>query len=92
MRESSTPQEHMDFIANAWSLDPYSNTYNEGWRQHSNFSWNGNTTNHLVSQHQQVVFSRGSISRLDRGQSLSSSLTSRGRGNHFSSPSVSMPS
>ncbi|MED6165323.1 hypothetical protein PIB30_098473, partial [Stylosanthes scabra] len=22
--------------------DPYSNTYNSGWRNHSNFSWGGN--------------------------------------------------
>ncbi|CAL1353873.1 unnamed protein product [Linum trigynum] len=46
--------------------------------------------NHLVSQHQLVVFSRGSLTRLDRGQSHSSSPTSLGRGNHSSSLSVSM--
>ncbi|CAL1379676.1 unnamed protein product [Linum trigynum] len=44
MRESSTPKEQLDFIANARSLDPYRNTYNEGWRQHPNFAWNNNTT------------------------------------------------
>ncbi|CAL1359403.1 unnamed protein product [Linum trigynum] len=48
--------------------------------------------NHLVSQHQQVVFSRGSPSRLDRGQPHSSSPTSLGRGNHSSNPSASLPS
>ncbi|CAL1395138.1 unnamed protein product [Linum trigynum] len=48
MRESSIPQEKLDFIANARRLDPYSGTYNEGWRQHPNFSWNtSNTTNPL---------------------------------------------
>ncbi|CAL1379192.1 unnamed protein product [Linum trigynum] len=44
MRESTTPQEQLDFIANARRLDPYSNTYNEGWRQHPNFAWSSNTT------------------------------------------------
>ncbi|CAL1371044.1 unnamed protein product [Linum trigynum] len=48
--------------------------------------------NHLVSQHQRVVSSRGSLSRLDKGQLHSSSLTSLGRGNRFSSLNVSMPS
>ncbi|CAL1354500.1 unnamed protein product [Linum trigynum] len=38
MRESSTHQEHLDFIGNAMRFEPYSNTYNEGWRQHPNFS------------------------------------------------------
>ncbi|CAL1354549.1 unnamed protein product [Linum trigynum] len=42
--------------------------------------------NHLVFQHQLVVFSRGSPSRLDRGQPHSSSPTILGRGNHSSSP------
>ncbi|CAL1401853.1 unnamed protein product [Linum trigynum] len=44
MRESTTPQEQLAFIANARRLDPYSNTYNEGWRQHPNFAWSSNTT------------------------------------------------
>ncbi|CAL1407269.1 unnamed protein product [Linum trigynum] len=44
MRESSTPQEQLDFIANARRLDPYSGTYNEGWRQHPNFSLNNSNT------------------------------------------------
>ncbi|CAI0395305.1 unnamed protein product [Linum tenue] len=44
MRESSTPQEQLAFIANARRLDPYSGTYNEGWRQHLNFSWNNSNT------------------------------------------------
>ncbi|CAL1371480.1 unnamed protein product [Linum trigynum] len=47
---------------------------------------------HLVSQHQLVAFSRGSPSRLDRGQPHSSSPTSLGRGNHSSSSSASSPS
>ncbi|CAL1405398.1 unnamed protein product [Linum trigynum] len=44
MRESTTPQEQLDFIANARRLDPYSSTYNEGWRQHPDFAWSSNTT------------------------------------------------
>ncbi|CAL1354702.1 unnamed protein product [Linum trigynum] len=44
MRESTTPQEQLAFIANARRLDPYSSTYNEGWRQHPNFAWSSNTT------------------------------------------------
>ncbi|CAL1395461.1 unnamed protein product [Linum trigynum] len=42
MRESSTPQEQVNFINNVRRNDPYSNTYNEEWRQHPNFSWSGN--------------------------------------------------
>ncbi|CAL1372023.1 unnamed protein product [Linum trigynum] len=41
LRESTNPQEKVDFIENARRFDPYSNTYNEGWRHHPNFSWNG---------------------------------------------------
>ncbi|CAL1395658.1 unnamed protein product [Linum trigynum] len=48
--------------------------------------------NHPVSQHQQVVFSRGSPSRLARGQTHNTSPTSLGRGSHSSSPSASLPS
>ncbi|CAL1378506.1 unnamed protein product [Linum trigynum] len=44
MRESTTSQEQLDFIANARRLDPYNNTYNEGWRQHPNFAWSNNCT------------------------------------------------
>ncbi|CAL1406423.1 unnamed protein product [Linum trigynum] len=41
MKESTTPQEQVNFINNVRRNDPYSNTYNEGWRQHPNFSWTG---------------------------------------------------
>ncbi|CAL1406385.1 unnamed protein product [Linum trigynum] len=38
MRESTTPQEQLDFIGNVRHIYPYNNTYNEGWCQHPNFS------------------------------------------------------
>ncbi|CAL1412546.1 unnamed protein product [Linum trigynum] len=38
MLESSTPQEQVNFVNNVRRNDPYSNTYNKGWRQHPNFS------------------------------------------------------
>ncbi|CAL1380994.1 unnamed protein product [Linum trigynum] len=41
MKESTTPQEQVNFINNVRRNDPYSNTYNEGWRQHPNISWGG---------------------------------------------------
>ncbi|CAL1360715.1 unnamed protein product [Linum trigynum] len=47
--------------------------------------------NHLVSQHQQVVFSSGSPSRPGRAQLHSSSRTSPDRGSHSSSHNASMP-
>ncbi|CAL1401833.1 unnamed protein product [Linum trigynum] len=50
MRESSTPQEQLDFIGNARRFDPYSNTYNEGWRQHPNFSCGGANSRPQVPQ------------------------------------------
>ncbi|CAL1370033.1 unnamed protein product [Linum trigynum] len=84
MRESSTPKEQLAFIANARRLDPYSNTYNEGWRQHPNFSWNSNTT--------KPPGFPAPAGGFQQRQPHSSSPTSLGRGNHSSSPSVSMPS
>ncbi|CAL1407102.1 unnamed protein product [Linum trigynum] len=50
MRESTTPQEQVNFINNARRNDPYSNTYNEGWRQHPNFSWAGASPRPPASQ------------------------------------------
>ncbi|XP_071700041.1 uncharacterized protein [Rutidosis leptorrhynchoides] len=32
--------------------DPYSNTYNPGWRSHPNFSWDNNNTMNAPNQHQ----------------------------------------
>ncbi|KAG9458645.1 hypothetical protein H6P81_003153 [Aristolochia fimbriata] len=32
--------EQTNFIGNSRRMDPYSNTYNPGWKNHPNFSWN----------------------------------------------------
>ncbi|CAL1390817.1 unnamed protein product [Linum trigynum] len=50
MKESTTPQEQVNFINNVRRNDPYSNTYNEGWRQHPNFSWGGANSRPPVPQ------------------------------------------
>ncbi|CAL1378788.1 unnamed protein product [Linum trigynum] len=50
MRGSTTPQEQVDFVSNAQRFDPYSNTYNEGWRQHPNFSCGGSNLKPPVTQ------------------------------------------
>ncbi|CAL1371290.1 unnamed protein product [Linum trigynum] len=104
MRESTTPQEQLDFIANARRLDPYSNTYNEGWRQHPNFSWGSNTTKPPgfpapaggFQQRQPYQARQGPVPQQQpyqpRQGNHSSSPTSLGKGNHSSSPRASLPS
>ncbi|KAG9450268.1 hypothetical protein H6P81_010233 [Aristolochia fimbriata] len=32
--------EQTNFVGNSRRIDPYSNTYNPGWKNHPNFSWN----------------------------------------------------
>ncbi|KAG9444943.1 hypothetical protein H6P81_016283 [Aristolochia fimbriata] len=32
--------EQTNFVGNSRRMDPYSNTYNPGWKNHPNFSWN----------------------------------------------------
>ncbi|CAL1381846.1 unnamed protein product [Linum trigynum] len=39
MKETSTPEEQVSFIANARGNNPYNNTYNPRWRNHPNFAW-----------------------------------------------------
>ncbi|CAL1400002.1 unnamed protein product [Linum trigynum] len=40
MKEASTPEEQVSYIANArGNHNPYSNTYNPGWQNHPNFTW-----------------------------------------------------
>ena len=41
------PNEHVDYMGNAHrpQNNPYSNTYNLGWRNHPNFSWGGQGQN-----------------------------------------------
>ncbi|CAL1379046.1 unnamed protein product [Linum trigynum] len=39
MKEASTPEEQVSFIANARNNNPYSNTYNLEWQNHPNFPW-----------------------------------------------------
>ncbi|KAG9446838.1 hypothetical protein H6P81_012966 [Aristolochia fimbriata] len=35
--------DQANYVSNFhWSNDPYNNTYNPGWRNHPNFSWNNN--------------------------------------------------
>ncbi|RWR78511.1 putative serine/threonine-protein kinase PIX13 [Cinnamomum micranthum f. kanehirae] len=44
---SFTDQEHTNYVGNTFPKqnNPYSNTYNSGWRNHPNFSWGGNQNN-----------------------------------------------
>ncbi|CAL1388819.1 unnamed protein product [Linum trigynum] len=37
MKEASIPKEQVSFIANAMNNNPYSNTYDPGWRNHPHF-------------------------------------------------------
>ncbi|PIN21729.1 DNA-directed DNA polymerase [Handroanthus impetiginosus] len=48
--------ESIQFVSNARELqnNPYSNTYNPGWRQHPNFSWNNNQGQGSAPRFQQV--------------------------------------
>ncbi|CAL1411942.1 unnamed protein product [Linum trigynum] len=43
MRESTTPQDQLDFNGSARRFDPYNNAYNEGWSHQPNFSWSGSS-------------------------------------------------
>ena len=44
---SFTDQEHTNYVGNTFPKqnNPYSNTYNLGWRNHPNFSWGRNQNN-----------------------------------------------
>ncbi|CAL1355580.1 unnamed protein product [Linum trigynum] len=39
MKEATTPEEQINYVANARVNNPYSNTYYRGWRNHPNFDW-----------------------------------------------------
>ncbi|CAL1365876.1 unnamed protein product [Linum trigynum] len=39
MKEATTPEDQVNFVANARVNNPYSNTYNPVWRNHPNFAW-----------------------------------------------------
>ncbi|CAL1412095.1 unnamed protein product [Linum trigynum] len=57
MRESSSPQEQVNFINNVQRNDPYSNTYNEGWHRNRNSPRVATTIrSHLASKLLQLVF------------------------------------
>ncbi|CAL1388462.1 unnamed protein product [Linum trigynum] len=43
MKEATTPEEQVNFVVNARANNLYNNTYNPGWRNHSNFSWSSPT-------------------------------------------------
>ncbi|CAL1360278.1 unnamed protein product [Linum trigynum] len=43
MKEATTPEEQVNFLANARANNQYSNTYNPGWRNHLNFAWSSPT-------------------------------------------------
>ncbi|PIN00194.1 DNA-directed DNA polymerase [Handroanthus impetiginosus] len=60
--------ESIQFVSNARKPqnNPYSNTYNSGWRQHPNFSWNNNQ-------------GQGSAPRFQQGQ-LANAINSRPQG------------
>ncbi|MED6203000.1 hypothetical protein PIB30_111211, partial [Stylosanthes scabra] len=43
--DDQSTTEQVNYLGNQFRLpqnDPYSNTYNPGWRNHPNFSWGGN--------------------------------------------------
>ncbi|MED6124266.1 hypothetical protein PIB30_057325 [Stylosanthes scabra] len=44
-RDVHTSVEQVNYVGNQPRNDPYSNTYNQGWRSHPNFSWGGNQSN-----------------------------------------------
>ncbi|PIN24629.1 hypothetical protein CDL12_02641 [Handroanthus impetiginosus] len=56
--------ESIQFVNNARKPqnNPYSNTYNPGWRQHLNFSWNNNQWQGSALRFQQGVQQQGSLS------------------------------
>ncbi|PIN12235.1 DNA-directed DNA polymerase [Handroanthus impetiginosus] len=64
--------ESIQFVSNARKPqnNPYSNTYNPGWRQHPNFSWNNNQ-------------GQGSAPRFQQGQ-LANAINSRPQGSLLS--------
>ncbi|MED6205883.1 hypothetical protein PIB30_021841 [Stylosanthes scabra] len=37
-----TSAEQVNYVGNPPRNDPYSNSYNQGWKNHPNFSWGGN--------------------------------------------------
>ena len=41
IKSLTMPNEHVDYMGNIPRLqnNPYNNTYNPGWRNHSNFPW-----------------------------------------------------
>ncbi|CAL1394231.1 unnamed protein product [Linum trigynum] len=43
MKEATTLEEQVNFVENARVNNPYSNTYNPGWRNHPNFAWSSPT-------------------------------------------------
>ncbi|PIN18012.1 hypothetical protein CDL12_09323 [Handroanthus impetiginosus] len=55
--------ESIQFVSNARKPqnNPYSNTYNPGWRQHPNFSWNNNQGQGSIPRFQQGVQQQGSL-------------------------------
>ena len=52
---SFTDQEHANYVGNTFPKqnNPYSNTYNPGWRNHPNFSWGSNQNNQNNQGNQQ---------------------------------------
>ncbi|XP_062150305.1 uncharacterized protein LOC133858859 [Alnus glutinosa] len=52
--ELSTEQANVAFARPG--NDPYSNTYNPGWRNHSNFSWQAQASDNPMPQHSNQAF------------------------------------
>ncbi|XXG64662.1 hypothetical protein AAC387_Pa05g2553 [Persea americana] len=52
---SFTDQEHANYVGNTFPKqnNPYSNTYNPGWKNHPNFSWGSNQNNQNNQGNQQ---------------------------------------
>ncbi|MED6112225.1 hypothetical protein PIB30_059764 [Stylosanthes scabra] len=42
LEDVHTSVEQVNYVGNQPRNDPYSNTYNQGWKNHPNFSWGGN--------------------------------------------------
>ncbi|KAK8684709.1 hypothetical protein V6N13_040725 [Hibiscus sabdariffa] len=57
--ECPSNQESINYVGNQnrGNNNPYSNTYNQGWRQHPNFSWGNQGTNNSSQPTRQQNFS-----------------------------------
>ncbi|CAL1369057.1 unnamed protein product [Linum trigynum] len=85
MKETSTPEEQVIFIVNARGNKPYSNTYNRGCLNHTNFAWSSPTNPRpLVSKVRQETINlirlhptKASVPKLELPTTIPSTRRSR---------------